>query len=154
MGDTTKSGDNFLPSHSSGSHLHLALFRRLGNTQLSISYDQKLLLFDNGYGLAFSNNPAGTFRTYSSPRKYFLRVDQKESKIATEVWNYEMDQSVFTPLCASVYEDAPFNYLVDYSFVNGLTTAAGVCAASGFECGRRENLLLPIRSDHFLRYSV
>ena len=30
-----------------------------------------------------------------------------------------MGQSIRCPFCGSVYEDAPFNYLVDYSIVNG-----------------------------------
>ena len=35
--------------------------------------------------------------------------------MATEVWNYERDQTVYSPFCSSVYEDAPLNYLVDYA---------------------------------------
>ncbi len=89
----------------------------IGQHAPSISHDQKLLLFDNGYRSAFQI-PQGFTRFYSAPRKY--EIDQ-EARVATEVWNYEMGQTVYSPLCASVYEDAPFNYLVDYSFVNGFT---------------------------------
>ncbi len=32
-----------------------------------------------------------------------------------------MDQSIYCPFCSSVYEDAPYNYLIDYAFVNGWT---------------------------------
>jgi hypothetical protein len=31
-----------------------------------------------------------------------------------------MDQSINCPFCASVYEDAPLNYLIDFTFVNGV----------------------------------
>ena len=31
-----------------------------------------------------------------------------------------MGQSVYSPVCGSVYEDAPLNYLIDYADVNGL----------------------------------
>src|SRR5205823_2712042 len=55
-------------------------------------------------------------RPYVSPRKYSLDL---VGKIATEVWNFPMDESIFDPFCSSVYEDAPYNYLIDYSFVNG-----------------------------------
>jgi arylsulfate sulfotransferase len=89
----------------------------VGQHAVSIAYDQSLLLFDNGLGSLFEL-PPGVSRGYSSPRKYELNL---QTKVATEVWNYEMDQSVFTPLCSSVYEDAPFNYLVDYALVNGFT---------------------------------
>ena len=33
-----------------------------------------------------------------------------------------MDQSILTPICSSVYEDAPLNYLIDYAFVGGTDT--------------------------------
>jgi hypothetical protein len=39
--------------------------------------------------------------------------------VATEVWNFPMNQNIFCPFCSSVYEDAPYNYLIDYAFVNG-----------------------------------
>jgi hypothetical protein len=38
------------------------------------------------------------------------------------VWNFEVGQSIVCPYCGSVYEDAPKNYLIDYSFLNGGTT--------------------------------
>ena len=60
--------------------------------------------------------PPGNNRDYASPRKYKL---DPVHKTATEVWNYEMNQMVNSPICGSVYEDAPFNYLVDYADVNG-----------------------------------
>ena len=30
-----------------------------------------------------------------------------------------MNQSIRSPFCGSIYEDAPLNYLIDYAFVNG-----------------------------------
>ena len=30
-----------------------------------------------------------------------------------------MNESILCPFCSSVYEDAPYNYLIDYSIVNG-----------------------------------
>jgi arylsulfate sulfotransferase len=118
LGDTTKHWAQFPSLAQYALTLGPDTLPPIGQHALSISYDQSLLLFDNGYGSLFQQ-PAGTFRTYSSPRKYALNRD---TNIATEVWNYEMDQSVFTPLCGSVYEDAPSNYLVDFSFVNGFTS--------------------------------
>jgi hypothetical protein len=38
---------------------------------------------------------------------------------ATEVWNYPQDETIFSPFCGSVYEDAPINYLIDYALVGG-----------------------------------
>jgi arylsulfate sulfotransferase len=87
----------------------------IGQHALSIAYDQHLLLFDNGFQSTVQM-PPGASRDYASPRKYKLDL---EGKTATEVWNYEMDQSVNSPICSSIYEDAPLNYLVDYADVNG-----------------------------------
>jgi hypothetical protein len=83
----------------------------IGQHALSITYDQHLLLFDNGLNSTFQQ-PVGEHRTYSSPRKYQLDLN---TRVATEVWNYEQNQSVSSPICSSVYEDAPLNYLIDYA---------------------------------------
>ena len=60
--------------------------------------------------------PPGEERGWASPRKYEVDLN---AKTATEVWNFEVGQSIVCPYCSSVYEDAPKNYLLDYSFVNG-----------------------------------
>ena len=62
---------------------------------------------------AFSSH-TGAARNYSSPRKYQLNLN---TKVATEVWNYEQNQSVYSPICSCVYEDAPLNYLIDFSSI-------------------------------------
>jgi hypothetical protein len=59
-----------------------------------------------------------------------------DAKTATEVWNFEMGQSIICPYCGSVYEDAPQNYLIDYAFENeggnqnALAQLVGLSAAS------------------------
>jgi hypothetical protein len=60
-------------------------------------------------------NPPGEQRNYASPRKYTLDL---VGHVATEVWNYPADQNIHCPLCSSIYEDAPLNYLIDYAFIN------------------------------------
>jgi hypothetical protein len=35
------------------------------------------------------------------------------------VWNYPANQNIHCPFCSSIYEDAPYNYLIDYALVNG-----------------------------------
>ena len=40
--------------------------------------------------------------------------------MATEVWNFPVQNRISTARsAASIYEDAPYNYLIDYAFVNG-----------------------------------
>jgi arylsulfate sulfotransferase len=87
----------------------------IGQHAPSITFDQSLLVFDDGQN-SLVQMPPGAERQYASPRKYSLNLP---AKTATEVWNFEMNQDVHCPFCGSVYEDAPFNYLIDYAFVNG-----------------------------------
>ena len=87
----------------------------IGQHTPSITYDQNLLTFDNGQA-SWSHFPRGEERGYASPRRYEVDV---EAKTATEVWNFEVGQSIICPYCSSVYEDAPNNYLIDYAFLNG-----------------------------------
>ena len=61
-------------------------------------------------------NPPGAQRDYASPRKYTLDL---VGNVATEVWNYPANQNIHCPFCSSIYEDQPFNYLIDYALVNG-----------------------------------
>ncbi len=82
----------------------------IGQHAVSMPGDQ-LLLFDDGAGSNFQN-PPGETRTYSAPRKYQIDLGAFE---ATETWHYYPDPSVYSPFCSSVYEDAPDNYLIDYT---------------------------------------
>jgi arylsulfate sulfotransferase len=87
----------------------------IGQHSPSITFDQGLMVFDNGRNSIFQA-PPGEQRDYASPRKYRLDL---VGNVATEVWNFPMDQNIFCPFCSSIYEDAPYNYLIDYAFVNG-----------------------------------
>ena len=94
----------------------------IGEHGISITYDQHLLLFDNGNPSIFQR-PVGDARNFSSPRKYQLNLN---TKVATEVWNYEANRIIYSPICSSVYEDAPLNYLIDYAFADSsLQTGQG-----------------------------
>jgi arylsulfate sulfotransferase len=86
----------------------------IGQHAPSITFDQDLLVFDNG-GKSVFQIPKGDQREFASPRKYHLDL---AAKVATEVWNFPNSESVHCPICGSVYEDAPLNYLIDYAFVN------------------------------------
>ncbi len=83
----------------------------VGQHSVSITKDNKLLLFDNGERSA-NHYPTGPNRTYSAPRKYALDL---RARIATEVWNFTNSKSIRSRFRSSVYEDAASNYLVTYS---------------------------------------
>jgi hypothetical protein len=105
----------------------------IGQHSLSITYDQGLLLFDNGSSSTYQN-PRGVNRTYASPRKYRLDLN---AMTATEVWNYDKNQSVLSPFCGSAYEDAPLNYVVDYALV-GLQGTNAFARLLGLDANSKE----------------
>jgi len=115
LGDPTKKWYEFPSLQAFALALAPDSLPPIGEHGLSITFDQHLLLMDNGLASTVQM-PPGEDRGYSAPRKYRLDV---ESKIATEVWNYERDQMTNSPICSSIYEDAPLNYLIDYSDING-----------------------------------
>lgn len=116
LGDPTKEWYQFPSLRNYALALADGTHPPIGQHAVSITYDQDILVFDNGQNSSSLFNPPGEERTYASPRKYQLDL---ASNVATEVWSYPMDESIFSPYCGSVYEDAPFNYLVDYALVNG-----------------------------------
>jgi hypothetical protein len=88
----------------------------VGQHAISITYDQNILVLDNGEN-SWLQQPPGVQRNYASPRKYQLNLN---TRVATEVWNHQMGQVINSPICSSVYEDASLNYLIDYAIVGGL----------------------------------
>src|SRR4030095_15363835 len=115
LGDTTKKWHQFPSLANFALTLATDSVPPIGQHAPSITYDQNVLLFDNGLNSLFQQ-PPGELRTFSSPRKYQVDLN---TKVATEGWNFEMDQSLYSPICSSVHEDAPLNYLIDYAFLNG-----------------------------------
>ena len=116
LGDPTKQWHQFPSLAQYALELAPGSLPPIGQHATSITHDQDLLLFDNGRSSTFFTDVPGENRSYAAPRKYHLDL---ATKVATEVFNYPMDESVYSPFCGSVYEDAPFNYLVDYAFVGG-----------------------------------
>jgi arylsulfate sulfotransferase len=110
LGDPTKHWYEFRSLRAFSLTLAPGTLPPIGEHALSVPGDQ-LLLFDNGTGSQFQQ-PPGETRTYSAPRKYQIDLDAFE---ATEIWHYYPDPSVYSPYCSSVYEDAPDNYLIDYT---------------------------------------
>jgi arylsulfate sulfotransferase len=110
LGDPTKHWYQFLSLRQFSLTLAPGTLPPIGQHALSMSGDQ-LLLFDNGTG-SFFQQPQGVTRTYSAPRKYQIDLG---AFTATETWHYYPVPSVYSPFCSSVYEDAPDNYVIDYS---------------------------------------
>ena len=114
LGDPTKQWYQFPSLRRFALTLAPGSLPPIGQHAVSITYDQNILVMDNGLQ-SLGHTPSGANRTYASPRKYKLDLN---AKIATEVWNFEMNQTIFCPVCSSVYEDAPLNYLIDYRMLS------------------------------------
>jgi arylsulfate sulfotransferase len=110
LGDPTKHWYQFPSLRQFSLTLAPGTLPPIGQHAVSVTGDQ-LLLFDNGTGSLFQQ-PPGETRTYSAPRKYQIDLGAFE---ATETWHYYPDPSVSSPYCSSVYEDAPDNYVIDYT---------------------------------------
>jgi arylsulfate sulfotransferase len=110
LGDPTKHWHQFPSLRAFELTLGFDTLPPIGQHALSMPGDQ-LLLFDDGKGSDYQM-PPGETRTYSAPRKYTIDL---ANFTATEVWHYLPDPSIYSPYCSSVYEDAPDNYLIDYT---------------------------------------
>ncbi len=126
LGDPTKHWHEFPSLRAFALTLAPGTLPPIGEHALSMSGDQ-LLLFDNGTGSNFQQ-PPGETRTYSAPRKYQIDLGAFE---ATETWHYYADPSVYSAFCSSVYEDAPDNYVIDYTLGNNTFTGIVGLDASG-----------------------
>ena len=115
LGDPTKKWHQFQSLRNFALTIAPGSLPPIGQHSPGITFDQGVLVFDNGRASLFQE-PPGDERNYASPRKYSLDL---AGKVATEVWNFPMNQSIVSPFCGSCYEDAPYNYLIDYAIVNG-----------------------------------
>jgi hypothetical protein len=115
LGDPTKKWFQFPSLRKFALTLAPGSLPPIGQHSPSVTFDQGILVFDNGLESQFQT-PPGEHRDFASPRKYSLDL---VAKVATEVWNFPMNQSIHSPFCGSCYEDSPYNYLIDYAFVNG-----------------------------------
>ena len=113
LGDPTKKWHQFPSLRKFALTLAPGSLPPIGQHAPSITFDQNLMVFDNGAPSVFQR-PPGDYRAYASPRKYTLDL---VGKVATEVWNYPANQNIHCPICSGIYEDAPYNYLIDYGFV-------------------------------------
>ncbi len=120
LGDTTKRWYQFPSLQKYALALGAGTLPPIGQHSVSITHDDHLLLLDNGTA-SHHHTPAGASRRNAMARKYTLDL---EKRVATEVFSYPKEETVYSPYCSSVYEDAPGNYLIDYAIVGGPTTGA------------------------------
>ena len=116
LGDTSKSWYQFPSLRQYALTLGPNTKAPIGQHAVSIVRD-RLLLFDDGFG-SLNQVFAGKSRSYSAARKYLI---DSTARTATETWNYTSDKLISSPICSSVYEDQPHNFLIDFA-TEGLST--------------------------------
>jgi len=67
-------------------------------------------------------------RKYAAPRKYSLFL---ANDAANEIYSY--NRPIVSEICSSVYEDAPDNYLVDYSVAGGFMSGNAFAEIVGLQ---------------------
>jgi len=99
----------------------------IGQHAVSITYNDKLLLFDDGFP-SFVLTPPGNSRKFAAPRKYTLDLN---AGTAQQIFSYQ--RSIISEICSSVYEDAPNNYLVDYAVAGGFRSGNAFAEIVGLQ---------------------
>src|SRR5262249_3607383 len=117
LGDPTKHWYEFPSLTAFALNLGTDTLPPIGQHAVSTPGD-KLLLFDDGAASLYQM-PPGEDRTYSAPRKYVI---DEGNTLATEIWHYLPDPSIYSPYCSSVYEDVRDNYLIDYTLAGPYLT--------------------------------
>lgn len=80
------------------------------------------MLFNDGLGSADqpAGEPAGQTRTYSAVSMYSIN---SQSMTAQDVWDYDADQAIYSPVCSSAYELSDKSILIDYAIADNETEA-------------------------------
>jgi hypothetical protein len=116
LGDPTKFWHSFSSLRAFELTLAEGSVAPAGQHAVSITTQGELMLFDNG--TASFNQPAGApvgvTRGFAAPRRYTIN---EGLKTAIMTWSFEHGESVFSPICSSIYQDGS-SYLIDYASVD------------------------------------
>jgi hypothetical protein len=120
LGDPTKYWYTFPSLRAKALTISSGGLYPVGQHALSLTADGLLLLFNDGAGSL--NQPAGQSagesRSYSAVSAYSVDA---QSGTATEVWNYDAGQAIYSAFCSSAYEASDRSLLVDYALADGGT---------------------------------
>jgi arylsulfate sulfotransferase len=122
LGDPTKYWYTFPSLRAKALTLAPGGLYPIGQHALSIMSDGSLMLFNDGLG---SQNeptgaPGGQNRTYSAVSDYSIDA---ASMTATNNWNFDYGQSIYSSICSSAYEASSQSILVDYAVADNGTEA-------------------------------
>jgi arylsulfate sulfotransferase len=94
----------------------------IGQHALSINSDGSLMLFNDGANSFYqpAGAPAGVNRSYSAVSAYTIDL---ATMTATNIWNFDHGQTIYSEVCGSAYEVSDQSILVDYATADSLTHA-------------------------------
>lgn len=94
----------------------------VGQHAVSITSDGYLMVFNDGFGSVAqpSGEPAGISRTYSEVNAYSVNT---ATLTAHQVWNFDYGQSIFSPVCGSIYEGPGKTDLIDFATADNYAQA-------------------------------
>ncbi len=134
----------------------------IGQHAPSITSDGSLMIFNDGLGSLNQpiGAPPGETRTYSTVSAYSI---DETNLVATEAWQFDYDQTIYSRICSSAYEAPDQSVLVSYSMASdgakarlvGLNTAREVVFdveynnTSGIACSTSWNAI-PIPLDNLI----
>ena len=122
LGDPTKYWYTFPSLRAKALQMQGGGLVPVGQHALSITSDGLLMLFNDGLGSGQqpAGAPAGITRTYSAVSAYSI---DPVARTATEVWDFNDGQSIYSAICSSAYEANGGSILVDYAYASGGTTS-------------------------------
>jgi arylsulfate sulfotransferase len=122
FGDPTKYWYTFPSLRAKALTLATGGLYPIGQHGISITSDGLLMLFDDGDPSANqpAGAPAGQALTYSPVVAYSIDA---ASMTAQEAWSFDYGQTLFSPVCSSVYEALGQSILVDYAVTDGFLQA-------------------------------
>lgn len=114
LGDPTKYWYTFPSLRAKALTLAPGGLYPIGQHALSITQDGNLMLFNDGQGSTNQpvGKPAGETRTYSAVSVYSI---DPAAMTATNLWNYDAGQQIFSPYCGSAYQQPDKSILIDYA---------------------------------------
>ncbi len=120
LGDPTKYWYTFPSLRAKALTLAPGGLYPIGQHGLSLLPNGQLMLFNDGLGSLNepAGTPAGETRTYSAVSAYAIN---EKSMTATNTWNYEAGQSIFSPICGSAYAAGDGSLLIDYVTADNYT---------------------------------
>jgi arylsulfate sulfotransferase len=122
LGDPTKYWYTFPSLRAKALTLAAGGLYPIGQHALSINPAGQLMLFNDGLGSANepTGEPAGQTRLYSAVSAYTI---DPTTMTATNVWNYDMGQTIFSSVCSSAYQTSDGSMLVDYATAANISEA-------------------------------